>query len=122
MGDAETDNGVETAESKVTSFDLLWPWIVTSYESCRNDRFEFLMTSFDLSSMTFDEPCSVSSSNENSVTELEGSFRISSFLSFHHKLLSFIGYRIGDSDVGDMLSLITLCCWHYVSGSFNFRF
>ena len=88
MGDAETDNGVETAESKVTSFDLLLPWIVTSYESCRNDRFEFLMTSFDLSSMTFDDPCSVSSSNENSVTELEGSLRISSFLSFHHKQLS----------------------------------
>lgn len=86
IGDAETDNGVETAESRVTSFDLLWPWIVISYESCRNDRFEFLMTSFDLSSMTLDDLCSVSSSKENSVTELDGSLRISSFLSFHHKL------------------------------------
>ena len=44
MGDAETDNGVETAESIVTSLGLLWPWIVISYESCRNDRFEILMT------------------------------------------------------------------------------
>ena len=29
-GDAETESGVETAESKMTSFDLFWPWIVIS--------------------------------------------------------------------------------------------
>ena len=95
IGDAETDIGVETAESKVTSFDLLWPWIVISYESCRNDRFELLMISFDLSSMTFegfDDLCSVSSSNENSVTELDGSFWISSLFSLPmvHKVLNHV--------------------------------
>ena len=48
IGDAVKDNGVETAESYVTSFDLRWPWIVISYECCRNERFKFRMTCLQL--------------------------------------------------------------------------